>query len=203
MKRGIHAQPPPLLELPAVDHQTYMLHETVYEVLPAAKGGEPPYHYTLTGKVPGLTFDSDTRSLFGTPTKAGTVTLIYHVKDSFIIQIGHPIKHPPTATRRFDVTVIDSGPDCTSVNIPGPGGGNISIEDYNSLIGVSTDVQGARMGCLYDTCLLTGADMDAFVGVVGPDPVFPSGLHPRCRSGEIEVEAAQEAGRECCGLIGN
>ena len=44
--------------------------------------GNAPITYRLTGTVPGLTFDADTRILSGTPTTDGTYALTYRAQDN-------------------------------------------------------------------------------------------------------------------------
>ena len=67
----------------------YPAGEAVDRTLPEATGGIAPYTYALTGpngtdlsEVPGLSFDTGTRVLSGTPTRAGTTRLTYTVTDS-------------------------------------------------------------------------------------------------------------------------
>ena len=69
-------------------------------VLPAATGGdvrgpfvgltsrpyEFPYIYEVTGLPPGLAFDAATRTLSGTPTRAGTFTMTYTAGDADSVQ---------------------------------------------------------------------------------------------------------------------
>ncbi len=50
-------------------------------VLPGATGGDPPLEYALS-TVPGVEFDSATRTLSGTPTVAGSRELVYIVYDA-------------------------------------------------------------------------------------------------------------------------
>ena len=62
----------------AVNDQMYPVNRAVVDlILPVAMGGLPPYSYTLTPDLPsGLTFDSQTRTLSGTPSKV-TESQIY------------------------------------------------------------------------------------------------------------------------------
>ena len=50
--------------------------------LPEAMGGEQDLVYSLSGAVPGLTFDAATRVLSGTPTTQGTYNMTYAATDS-------------------------------------------------------------------------------------------------------------------------
>ena len=63
--------------------------------LPAASGGDGALTYTLTPEVPGLTFDTATRQLTGTPTAAGAYAMTYRVSD----------EDGDTATLLFNITV--------------------------------------------------------------------------------------------------
>ena len=67
--------------------------------LPAATGGDSPLAYSLQPIVPGLSFDSRTRQLSGTPTSTGTYSMRFSVRDS----------DGDTATLRFTITVQASG----------------------------------------------------------------------------------------------
>jgi len=62
----------------AVNDQMYPVNRAVVDLnLPVAMGGLPPYNFTLTPDLPsGLTFDSQTRTLSGTPSKV-TESQIY------------------------------------------------------------------------------------------------------------------------------
>ena len=67
--------------------------------LPAATGGDSPLAYSLQPIVPGLSFDSRTRQLSGTPTSTGTYSMRFSVRDS----------DGDSATLRFTITVQASG----------------------------------------------------------------------------------------------
>ena len=61
---------------------TMVVGEPVTETLPEAMGGEEDLVYSLSGAVPGLTFDPATRVLSGTPTTPGTYDMTYTATDS-------------------------------------------------------------------------------------------------------------------------
>ena len=68
-----------------VANQEYTSGETIPPlVLPEATGGTPPFTYSLSTLPAGLTFDSATRTISGTPTAAtdGALIIIYTVLDS-------------------------------------------------------------------------------------------------------------------------
>ena len=93
------------LALPAQDGVAYSVDTAIAHLtLPEATGGTTPHTYALTGpngvdlsEVPGLSFDSATRVLSGTPTEQGETTLTYTVTDSAAT--------PASVTRTFAVTV--------------------------------------------------------------------------------------------------
>ena len=78
-------------------------------VLPEATGGNGPLSYMLTGDVPaGLSFDTATRSLSGTPTVAGTHEVAYQASDM----------DEDTATLPFVITVeVDTVPAFVSQEV--------------------------------------------------------------------------------------
>ena len=67
--------------------------------LPEASGGEGTLVYSLTRDVPGLSFDTATRRLTGTPASAGTYNMTYTVEDA----------DGDTDTLGFTITVEASG----------------------------------------------------------------------------------------------
>ena len=90
--------------LNAPNDQTYTMGRPITALtLPAATGGTGTLTYTLTGPsdaalnvaVPGLTFNTTTRALSGTPTTAATIPLTYTVTD----------ENGSTASATFTLTV--------------------------------------------------------------------------------------------------
>ena len=68
--------------LPSIPDQNTNESEVYNYTLPEATGGDTPLAYTLTGTLPtGLSFNSNTRVLSGTPTQTGTFVLVYTVTD--------------------------------------------------------------------------------------------------------------------------
>ena len=66
-----------------VADQTYTTAEAIDRlVLPAATGGNGALSYSLEPAVPGLRFDSGTRTLMGTPTAAGSYLMTYRAVDA-------------------------------------------------------------------------------------------------------------------------
>ena len=91
-------------------------------MLPAATGGDWgrvnvngdirfPYDYEVTGLPPGLDFDAATRTLSGTPTRAGTFTVTYTAGDADNVQ-----DESDEASQTFRVRV-PGGPQITQVRI--------------------------------------------------------------------------------------
>ncbi len=66
-----------------VGNQSYQAGTAISPLtLPAATGGDGTLTYSLAPGVPGLSFNSTTRQLTGTPTAAGTYALTYTVSDA-------------------------------------------------------------------------------------------------------------------------
>ena len=80
------AAAPPDLTLSTPANQTYVSQQPITPVtLPAASGGSrtnPGRTYTVSTLPTGLTFNSDTRELSGTPTTADTTTVTYTAAES-------------------------------------------------------------------------------------------------------------------------
>lgn len=53
-----------------------------YETQFSAAGGTPPYDWSLEGTIPGLTFNTSTALLTGTPTVAGEYPIVVEVRDA-------------------------------------------------------------------------------------------------------------------------
>ena len=83
---SFHVLTPPTARLsfnpPTIADQTFTVREAVNLTLPVATGGTPPYTYTLTPLPEGLSFDTTTRELSGTPTTAETTTATYTATDA-------------------------------------------------------------------------------------------------------------------------
>ena len=104
------ASPPP-----TIDDQTYTVGTAIDSlVLPEAAGGEAPITYSVSTLPAGLSFDTATRTLTGTPTTAtaGAVNIIYTVIDStrdasaliFAITVNEGAVAPPTADGQITAT---------------------------------------------------------------------------------------------------
>ena len=72
--------------------------------LPTAYGGNGARTYTLAPAVPGLSFDTATRRLSGTPTQAGTYRMTYRAADA-----DANIGDSDAAIRTFTITVQAAG----------------------------------------------------------------------------------------------
>ena len=65
-----------------VEDRSISAGDDVSVTLPAASGGNGALAYVLEPEVPGLTFDSEARTLSGTPTTPATYEMTYTVSDS-------------------------------------------------------------------------------------------------------------------------
>ena len=100
----------------SVSNQTYTVGTEISNLmLPAATDGQTPLMYSLTPTVPGLTFTASTRTLSGTPTTAGTYSMIYKVTDA----------SSNTNTETFTITVAGTGV-ATDFNSDG----RVNIDDF-------------------------------------------------------------------------
>ena len=97
-------------QLPAVDDVTYIAGSAITPlVLPEGTGGNAPLTHLLVGTPPaGLTFDTPTRTLSGTPSAAqAATTYTWRVTDT----------DGDTAEREFTITVLaDQSPQLAAVN---------------------------------------------------------------------------------------
>ncbi len=101
--------------LPSVSDRTYDVGDTVNLLLPAATGGNSPLTYSVSNLPSGLSFNSSTRRITGSPTTPGSRTVTYEVEDddgdsdsvTFRITVGSvPDTEPslPTVSdRTYDV----------------------------------------------------------------------------------------------------
>ena len=138
----ISVVPPPPPDVPpefdgSVSDMTLTRGEPMSEVLTGASGGNGALHYSLPGAPRGLTFNSSTRTLSGTPTETqDTTEYTYTVTDAdgntsasdadtetFTIEVV-----PPDTAPVFSRTVDDqewmSGTAIASVELPEATGGN-------------------------------------------------------------------------------
>ncbi|MGH8261044.1 MAG: putative Ig domain-containing protein [Steroidobacteraceae bacterium] len=90
---------------------------TAYSATLAASGGTAPYAWTVTGLPAGLSLDSKTGAITGTPTASGTSTLAVDVTDA----------SSPAQTQKSSLTLAISGGALaiTSKTLP-PGAVNVS-----------------------------------------------------------------------------
>ena len=66
----------------SVQNQIYTIGRRITPLtLPSFVGGEPPVVYSLRPSVPGLRYNSATRTLSGTPTRTGTYSMTYTAAD--------------------------------------------------------------------------------------------------------------------------
>ena len=67
---------------PAIADQTANVGTAYTQTLPVGTGGDAPLAYSTSGRPAGLSFNSTTRVLSGTPTTAQTYTVTYTVTDN-------------------------------------------------------------------------------------------------------------------------
>ena len=88
--------------------------------LPGVEGGTPPYSYSLSGLPAGLSFDSDTRTVSGTPTTLSeTVAVTYMVTDGsgasrslpILVAVVEPPLDAPDALVALDYKGADGAGD--------------------------------------------------------------------------------------------
>ena len=128
-----------------IDTQTYSLGNAITDLtLPTAQGGPASLQsfntYTLAPLPPGLTFNTASRILSGTPTTAGTSNLTYTATNgdghtdslSFSIEVTTDV--PPTANAGADQTVAEGA--TVTLN----GSGNDPDGDNNALTYAWTQV---------------------------------------------------------------
>ena len=93
--------------LSSVDDQSWLKDIQVALTLPAATGGDDPLTYSLGGSPPtGMSFDTSTRVLSGTPSATqSAATYTFKVRD----------KNGDEATEKFTIAVTNSTPTLSSV----------------------------------------------------------------------------------------
>ena len=102
--------------------------------LPGATGGDGALTYSLAPSVPGLTFAADSRALGGTPTRAGTYSMTYTVRDddndtdslSFTISVNAADTAPSFSTSQANLSYTENSP-ISVVDLPAATGGNGSL----------------------------------------------------------------------------
>ena len=78
---GGDSQNPPALTLYDSTGFSATVGEQFTQQLPAANGGTPPYRYSVTTLPDGLTFNSSTHTISGTPTTEGATVVTYTAHD--------------------------------------------------------------------------------------------------------------------------
>ena len=141
-------------------------------LLPPATGGNPPYAYSLTPTVPGLRFNSDTRTLTGTPdANAGAWSMAYRATDG-----------GTTAVLNFTITVRALAPS------PGPIGpisfGEQIISDQTYTEGTAIErltlpaATGGRGALNYRLSTPpSGLSFDSRTRTLSGTPSGPAGAH--------------------------
>lgn len=167
-----------------VDDQTFTLGEAISALtLPAAMKGNGSLSYSLAPSVPGLAFDPVSRSLTGTPTRAGTLAMTYSVSDedndtaslSFAITVRDPNAAAPdlvagTATADdTSVTVAQSFRVSVRVRNQGEAGAAAtSVTFYRSSDMNLSNVDDTRIGTANLGALGVGANQQVSVTETAP-----------------------------------
>ncbi len=95
-------QPLSFAETATVADQNYFPDRAIQSlVLPTAAGGSGALTYSLTPEVPGLTFDTGTRTLTGTPTQTDEYAMTYAARDeagatdrlTFTINVDYTVRY--------------------------------------------------------------------------------------------------------------
>jgi len=89
-----------------------------------ATGGTPPYTYSLTGSVPGLTFSTSTGVISGTPTTPGTYSLTVGVTDAAM------------GTASVPCSIVIAAPSTPTALCNTPPGGTVGVA-YSHQFGAS------------------------------------------------------------------
>jgi len=106
---GIAAATAPQITTSALPNGTVQL---AYSATPAATGGTPPYSWSVvSGSLPsGLTLDTSTGAITGTPTAAGQYSFTLRAQDS--------AASPQTVSKQFGISVGTSAPQITTSTLP-------------------------------------------------------------------------------------
>ena len=111
---------------PTIANQSAVVGTAYSATLDAGTGGNPPLSYSVAGRPAWLAFNITTRVLSGTPTAAGTTTLIYVVTDDdgdsdsavFNMVVTAALPNPPVADFSRLITDLSVAFTDTSTNTP-------------------------------------------------------------------------------------
>lgn len=98
-------------------------------------GGTAPYAYSATGLPTGLSINTSTGSITGTPTTAGSYTTAVSVTDS----AGSPAT---VSSAAFAWTI--SAPAATAITMTGPSGGQVGVASANFTVGANGSISGSH-----------------------------------------------------------
>jgi hypothetical protein len=135
-----------------------------YSDLLAVTGGTTPYSFSATGLPSGLSIDSSSGTISGTPTQSGTASVTITASDA-----GQP-KQSASATMNLTVSTAtqSGGPIITNTSLPN---GTIGAP-YGAAIFVSG---GSSPFAFSATGLPAGLSMNAHSGVINGTPQGPAG----------------------------
>ena len=161
--------------------QTFPVNAPIVPVLlPLATGGTPPYTYTLSLAPIGLAFNTATRSLSGTPTRASTTNMTYTATD---------ITNASTSLT-FTIEVTGSGPNPLDVN----GDGQVDVLDL-VLVAVFYGTRGNELPADVNTDGIVNVQDFADVAA-GVDAAAVQALPPEAVEQALLAAAAQAAALE-------
>ncbi|MET1055318.1 MAG: putative Ig domain-containing protein [Pedobacter sp.] len=118
------------------------------QTLPAATGGTGPFSYVATNLPPGLTFNPATREITGTPTLAGTFSILLTVTDG------------AGATATANYTVVVTVPAPVVANASTCSGSRVTLTVQNPVAGVTYNWYNTASG---GTSLATGTSFQTDV----------------------------------------
>ena len=130
------------LYLPSVSNSNIVRNVAMSRRLPAASNGLTPYTYALSGIPTGLSFNTVSRVLSGTPTLNGTSTLTYTVTDNagttktrtFTIIVSTPLPNIVFANDPVVAYFEDGEDGFVALDFSGPNIGDISIDGVSSTV---------------------------------------------------------------------
>lgn len=103
------------LELPEIAARGFVQNTAITPVvLPGATGGSSPISYSMTGLPAGLTFNQTNRTVSGTPTTLGTVTVTYQAVDNRGVTVSRTAPYTVQPDGKRITAVVDEGGVVTS-----------------------------------------------------------------------------------------
>jgi len=173
--------PPPLVSLtcPAGAAQVGV----AYSSLLGATGGTPPYAYSFTGSLPaGLTLNTSTGAISGTPTGAGTTSFSVSVVDGT----------PTTATQSCSIVATVSAAPPVTVSCP-VNTGQLGVA-YNSFLVAGGGTRIFTFS-ISSGALPAGLNLGASTGAITGTPTLASGTNTFVA--RVQDSASSAASQNC------